>query len=145
MDLMPTIEEIVRSIDNRLEEANQEIVALTSARSALGTDGRTPAEAGPVRRQRHRGKRKPEVVPAAKIEQLLSTSDGLTTSALAQEAYGERDRVLMLLRELEAAGRVRRTGERRGVRWHVITDEDRIRERAAELEKRRMAKRANNG
>jgi hypothetical protein len=41
--------------------------------------------------------------------------------------------VLSLLRELEAAGRVRRTGQRRSTRWHAFTDEDRIRERAAQL------------
>ena len=52
-------------------------------------------------------------------------------------ANGDRDQVLTLLRELEAAGRIRRTGQRRSTRWHVITDEDRIRERAAELASRR--------
>jgi hypothetical protein len=41
--------------------------------------------------------------------------------------------VLALLRELEQAQRIRRTGQRRATRWHAITDEDRIRERAAEL------------
>jgi len=35
---------------------------------------------------------------------------------------------------LESAGRIGRTGQRRATRWHAITDEDRIRERAAELE-----------
>ncbi|MFZ0975819.1 MAG: hypothetical protein WAN22_26585 [Solirubrobacteraceae bacterium] len=42
--------------------------------------------------------------------------------------------MLRLLRDLETGGRIRRTGQRRGTRWHAITDEDRIRERAAELE-----------
>jgi hypothetical protein len=41
------------------------------------------------------------------------------------------------LKELEARSEVRRSGQRRGVRWHAITDEDRIRERAAELERLR--------
>jgi len=44
-----------------------------------------------------------------------------------------RDRVLTALRELEAAGRVRRSGQRRSTRWHAITDEERIQKRAAEL------------
>ena len=68
---------------------------------------------------------------------LLSENGGLTTSALAERANGDRDQVLTLLRELEAAGKIRRTGQRRGTRWHAITDEDRIRERAAELAGRR--------
>jgi hypothetical protein len=41
-----------------------------------------------------------------------------------------------MLRELEQAQRVRRTGQRRATRWHAVTDEDRTRERAAELASR---------
>lgn len=75
------------------------------------------------------------MVPAGKLETLLGASDGLTTTALAEQANGGRDQVLTLLRELEAAGRIRRTGQRRATRWHVITDEDRIAARVAELER----------
>jgi hypothetical protein len=76
------------------------------------------------------------------IEQLLQSIDGrirelngelLTTAALAERAGANRDQVLTLLRDLETARRVRRTGQRRATRWQAITDEDRIRERAAEL------------
>jgi DNA-binding IclR family transcriptional regulator len=74
-----------------------------------------------------------EVVPAGKLELLLSNADGLSTAAIAERANSDRDQVLTLLRELEATGRVRRSGQRRGTRWHVITDEDRIQRRAAEL------------
>ena len=74
------------------------------------------------------------LITADRLESLLSTNGGLTTSALAEQAGGNRDHVLRLLRDLETAGRIRRTGQRRGTRWHAITDEDRIRERAAELE-----------
>ncbi len=74
-----------------------------------------------------------EIVPAGKLELLLADSSGLTTAALAERANANRDQVLILLRELEAAGRIRRTGQRRATRWHTITDEERIQERAAEL------------
>jgi hypothetical protein len=73
------------------------------------------------------------VVPAGRLESLLAEGDGLTTSALVEQTNGDRDQVLTLLRELEAGRRIRRTGQRRSTRWHAITDEDRIRERAAEL------------
>jgi DNA-binding IclR family transcriptional regulator len=76
-------------------------------------------------------------VPAGRLEALLSENGGLTTSALAEQTKGDRDQVLTLLRELETAGRVRRSGQRRSTRWHAITDEDRIRERAADLAGRR--------
>jgi DNA-binding IclR family transcriptional regulator len=65
-------------------------------------------------------------VPSGKLELLLSNGEGLTTTALAERANGDRDQVLMLLRELEATGRVRRTGAQRGTRWYAITDEERI-------------------
>jgi hypothetical protein len=53
-----------------------------------------------------------------------------------QQAGADRDQVLALLRDLEKRDRVRRTGQRRATRWHAITDEDRIRGRAAELARR---------
>ncbi len=154
---MRTTEAIVDSIENRLRELNQEIETLTAARSALGSRdaGRATAQAsssapsarrtrrssnGTQTRSRRRAARTADVVPAGRLESLLSENGGLTTSALAERTNGNRDQVLTLLRELEAAGRVRRTGQRRSTKWHAITDEDRIRERAAELAARSKRK-----
>jgi len=78
-----------------------------------------------------------QVLSAAQIERLLSENGGLSTSAVAERANGNRDQILTLLRELEEAGRIRRTGQRRATRWHAITDEERIERRAAELAARR--------
>jgi hypothetical protein len=142
---MTTTEAIVDSIESRLRELNQEIETLTAARTALdgpetsSSDPAGPASAAaPPRRRRRRTRRARtaravEVVPAGRLEVLLSQNGGLTTSALAEQTNGDRDQVLALLRELETAGRIRRSGQRRSTRWHAITDEDRIRERAAEL------------
>jgi hypothetical protein len=109
------------------------------AETSSGAPSPSPREsrAAAPRRRRRRAVRAVDVVPAGTLEQLLSENGGLTTSALADEANGNRDQVLRSLRELEAAGRVRRTGQRRATRWHAITDDDRIRERAAELAARR--------
>lgn len=85
------------------------------------------------RKPRAKAVRAADVVPAGKLEVLLAETDGLTTSAVANKANGDRDQVATLLRELERAGRIRRTGERRATRWHAITDEERIQQRAAEL------------
>jgi hypothetical protein len=90
---------------------------------------RTPAR----RRTRAKADRTVEVVPAGKLELLLSDTGGLATSALAARANADRNQVFTLLRELETTGPVRRTGQRRATRWHAITDEERIQERAAEL------------
>jgi len=148
-----TTQAILDSIENRLRELNQEIETLAAARAALEKGEATPARASrssatrpaatrtPARRASSRRRVKAaagtEVVPAGRLELLLSENGGLTTAALAERTNGDRDQVLTLLRELESAGRVRRTGQRRSTRWHAITDEDRIRERAAELEARR--------
>jgi hypothetical protein len=146
---MKTTQQILDSIDSRLLELNQEIATLDAARSALGQDGQSkpaprPRASAPTqrrkparRRARVKTSRPADVVPAGRLEVLLSENGGLTTSTLAERTNGSRDQVLTLLRELEAAGKIRRTGQRRGTRWHAITDEDRIRERAAELASRR--------
>lgn len=146
---MRTTEAIVDSIDNRLRELNQEIASLTAARTALDGQEDGPAASAPPARRRSAARRARrsnrtravEVVPAGRLEMLLSENGGLTTSVLAQRTNGDRDQVLTLLRELEAAGRIRRSGQRRSTRWHAITDEDRIRERAAELAARSRRKR----
>jgi hypothetical protein len=88
------------------------------------------------RRTRAKADRTVEDVPAGKLELLLSDTGGLATSALAVWSSADRDQVLTLLRELETAGRVCRTGQRRATRWHAITDEERIQGRAAELASR---------
>ena len=61
---------------------------------------------------------------AGQIEALLSENGAMTTSALAERAHGNRDEILIVLGELEAAGRVRGSGQRRSTRWHAIADEE---------------------
>jgi cell division septum initiation protein DivIVA len=132
---MPPLDQLIQSIDDRIQDLKSDIASLQAARSALVANGaptpRSAATATPATRRRRSKTNKPLTAEAA--EQLLATSDGLTTAALAQRAGAGRDQVLALLRDLETAQRVRRTGQRRGTRWHAITDEDRVRERAAEL------------
>ena len=72
------------------------------------------------------------------LERLLAdTSAGLSANAIAEQAGADYNPTLKLLRKLEAAGQVRRAGSRRSTVWRLITDEERIAERAAELERRR--------
>ena len=132
-----TIEDLVQSIDGRTRELKGEIASLEDALEALSSNGSpAPAPRPRAKQTRKRESRPAKAVPAETVERLLADSDGLTTAALAKQANGDPAYVLRVLRELEATGRVRRTGERRGTRWHVITDEDRIQKRAAELASR---------
>lgn len=136
---MPSIEQLVESIDVRIRELSGEIALLEDARAALISNGAAPTPASKPRAKRP-ARRKParptRVLVADTAERMLATGAGLTTAALAKEAGADRDQVLNLLRDLETARRVRRTGQRRGTRWHAVTDEDRIQERAAELKTR---------
>jgi hypothetical protein len=148
---MTATQEILDLIDSRLRALREEIEALGAARAALdesdsaagersmngGGEARPPAARTPRRGRRQRRVR--VTVTADTLERLLSQTAGLSTSELAERAGGDRDRILTVLRELEAAGRIRRAGQRRGTRWHAITDEERIERRAAELAARSRA------
>jgi hypothetical protein len=72
---------------------------------------------------------------AEQLERLLAgAGSGLSAGAIAEQAGVGYSRVLAQLRECEASGKVQRTGSRRSTRWLLITDEDRIAQRTAELE-----------
>jgi hypothetical protein len=133
--------DIVNNIDERLGELQGEIAKLESARIAL-LDGASPKASPQASPQPRRARRKPvkpihEVVPAGKLKALLSGSKGLTTRELASSTNGEQRQILSLLREMESDDQVRRSGQRRGTHWHLITDEDRISARVAELKQTR--------
>jgi hypothetical protein len=130
--------DIVRSIEQRLTEAKAELARLEGARQAL-INGEAPAVTPRPRRAARKSTPRTTVrasggvVPAGKLTALLDGSVGMSTSELAKATNGGASQILALLRELESTDQVRRSGERRGTRWHVITDEDRIAARAAEI------------
>jgi predicted Rossmann fold nucleotide-binding protein DprA/Smf involved in DNA uptake len=157
---MASIDQIAHSLDGRIAELTGEIDSLERARHALTNDGSSRASvaehvpeasaprAAPTTRARRasnprKRSKKTVVLPAGKLETLLAAADdGISASAIAEEENASYDQVLTLLRELEQAGRVRRTGSRRTSRWRVVTDDERVAARAAELEARsRAAKR----
>jgi predicted HTH transcriptional regulator len=59
------------------------------------------------------------VVPSGKLMKLVSEQDGLTATALAKTTGGDQKAILALLKELEQSGKLTRTGQRRGTRWHA--------------------------
>jgi hypothetical protein len=148
-DMSAASQQLVIAIDERLAEARQQIAALEAALAQVTSEPtptarpagstRTSARTGPRRsRAVHRQSTPTVAVSAAQLERLLADADAdapLTTAALAELAGGRGTQVRAMLRDLETAGRVRRTGSGRGTRWRAITDEDRIAERAAQLAK----------
>lgn len=153
---MPSLEEITASIEARIAALRSDIASLEAARAQL-RDGSAPAgpasasaartasttpRTSPTRRTRTDGavarkrRKSPEVLLADRLETMLRESaDGLGAAAIARSANARDAQVRTLLRELEGSGQVRRTGAGRGTRWRLITDEERIAERAAELAK----------
>ena len=116
---MTPSQEILTSIETRLEQLSDEIAKLHTARAALERRASTSS-----RRTK---------VTAADLAALLEASDGLSSAMLADRSGADQQQVLAALREMERTGAARRTGARRTTRWHAVTDEDRIRARAAEL------------
>jgi len=142
---MSHIDELRESIDGRIVEVQNEIAALQAARAAL-RDGRAASTEAPspptvaaqprrrARRKSASSQRQVEVLLAGKLETMLSESEaGLSAVTVSKRAHASYRQVLVLLRELEQTGRVRRSGTSRTSLWRLITDEERIAERAAEL------------
>jgi hypothetical protein len=128
-----TTDTLIASIDTHLGQLQAEITRLETARIALVNGAATAASPKPRRARRQPTQPRAQVVPAGKLTAALAGSDGMTTAELAKATRGRPLQVLALLRELESADQIRRSGQRRGTRWHLITDEDRIAARAAEI------------
>ncbi len=150
---MSTLDQIHEAIDAHLAELQREIAALEAARAALRGESPSPtngntaaATVAPTAKPRRRRRAKPagrsvEVLLAGKLEAMLrEAEDGLSAVTISKRSNAGYAQVLGLLRDLEAAGQVRRSGTRRTSLWRVVTDEERIAERAAELEALSAAK-----
>jgi hypothetical protein len=129
--------DIVDNIDQHLEELRGEIAKLKNARTALTTRPASSASPQAHKPQPKATQASPQRVPTGKLSALLTGSDGMTTRELAAATHGQQSQILALLRELEQTDQVRRSGQRRGTRWHLITDEDRTATRVAVLSRRK--------
>lgn len=145
---MPTIDDIRLSLEDQLAELDGELANLAAALQALDGEGATPPSPHPRRRAsspapRRRRSADPDAASAdpsaarprrsrrrggglsgQRLEALLAESgEGLSAVAAARDLSASPSRVMSVLRDLEAAGRVRREGSRRTSRWRVVTDE----------------------
>jgi len=146
------VDEVLAAIEQRIAAAQTEIASLEVARSVLTgvgalarrsvRDGQSEAAGAGPRRSRT-ATRRPRTArrsraDVAELKRLLAEADrGLSASALADLAGVPAATVRVQLRELERSGEVRSAGERLGTRWTLVSDEDRIAQRVAELERSR--------
>ena len=148
---MPEIAQILDAIEQRLTQAHAEIDSLTTAREILAgapasstsrsrARTRVAESAAPrserAKSRRSRRSRRTGEHPEQTIEALLGESTaGISAVALSKRAGMGYARVLHRLHELESAGTVLSTGTNRTSLWRLVTDEDRIAQRVAELER----------
>jgi hypothetical protein len=111
--------------------------ARLSPKPAAQTDPAAPksaAEKPAARSRKPAAERRSGDLAAGQLEGLLRESEsGLSLVALASRAGVSEGKVRGRLRELERVGEVRNSGSRRTSRWRLVSDEDRIAERAAEI------------
>jgi hypothetical protein len=152
---MKTIQEICESMRGAIAELEREADGLRAALAeierqqaaaevpATRTAERRVADARPAkprgRRHSHvvNGAAPVKVLLAGQLERMLEDNrEGLSAAEIAKRAGAAYGQVSDLLAELQDAGKVHRTGQRRGTRWHALSDEEWIARRAAELEHR---------
>lgn len=115
----------------RVGEPDASAVPASTGASAPRAD----APRKPRPRPGRRAQKSVEVLAAGKLEAMLrEAQQGLSAVAIAKAANARASQVRELLDDRQAAGEVRRVGTGRGTRWRLITDEERVAERAAELE-----------
>lgn len=158
-----SIEQIVASIDARIAALQNDIQPLLDAKRALlhtpgpakptnhqavaanaaaaAADAKPVAETeqtAPARKPRPPRRTRRRRVPSIPDTQLIALLDGsqagVTSTALAKETGGDVNQIRATLKQLAESGQARRTGERRATRWHLITEEEQIAARAAEIE-----------
>ena len=122
---MAATDDIHRSLRDHLADLEHEAALLRGALAALKggsprTSTRSAATKSTPKPKRPEPASVPTVVaPAGKLERLLSGTAGLTTNELCELANADPGQVIVLLREMEAAGKLTRTGQRGGTRWHL--------------------------
>ncbi len=107
----------------------------TSAAATATAPAAEAKAAAPAAPRQRKPPRKPakSVVPLEKLLKVVGDTPGMTTTAIANQTGGDQSVLLELLKESEQKGEVRRQGQRRATSWYLVTDEDRIAARAAQI------------
>jgi hypothetical protein len=122
---MTPIEHLRSSITSRLGELDDERGQLLAALAALNGHPVDKPTASPPSMPRTRRRTRTASKPRAKslaterLLKLVTDNPGQNSAALAKLAQADPARVLTLLKEMEVAGTVRRSGRARGTRWNA--------------------------
>ena len=133
------ITQVIEQLQVQLTETEADAQRLRTAIAALeGSVETTPAPSRARRSSRRRatGQRtsngrtgKVPLTPEVVVK--LVTPEGVAASEIRAAVNGSDNQVLKVLKDLESEGKVKRTGQRRATKWHLVTANGRSAARAA--------------
>jgi predicted Rossmann fold nucleotide-binding protein DprA/Smf involved in DNA uptake len=104
---------VLELLRRNLAAAEADVLRLQEAIATITS----PVPAKPGNRTETPGNR--DAVTPRRILRAVGDAPGTTTSTLAKRLDGDQDQILASLKQMETDGKVKRTGERRGTRWHL--------------------------
>ncbi len=141
------ITQVIEQLQTQLTETEADAERLRTAIAALeGSVGSSPAPAPTRGRRSARGRAtrsrtsngrsagKVALTPDVVVK--LVTPDGVPARDIRSQVNGSDNQVLKVLKDLESEGKVKRSGQRRATKWHLVTENGRSATRAAKPTRR---------
>jgi predicted Rossmann fold nucleotide-binding protein DprA/Smf involved in DNA uptake len=138
------ITQVIEQLQAQLAETEADAQRLRTAIAALqGSAESTPAPSrgrrsprGRATRQRTSNGRTSKVALTPDVVVKLVTPEGVPAREIRSQVNGSDNQVLKVLKDLESEGKVKRTGQRRATKWHLVTENGRSATRAAKPTRR---------
>jgi predicted HTH transcriptional regulator len=147
MDITQVIEQLQAQLAETEADAQRLRTAIAALQGSVESTS-TPAPSrgrrnagGRATRQRTSNGRTSKVALTPDVVVKLVTAEGVPAREIRSQVNGSDNQVLKVLKDLESEGKVKRTGQRRATKWHLVTDNGRSATRAARPTRRtRQAK-----
>jgi hypothetical protein len=124
------ISQVIAQLKAQLAETEADAQRLRTAIEALeGTVESSPAPSRARRTTRGRatrartsnGRTAGKVALTPDVVVNLVTPEGVPARDIRSKVNGSDNQVLKVLKDLESAGKIKRTGQRRATKWHLVT------------------------
>jgi predicted HTH transcriptional regulator len=146
------ITQVIAQLQAQLAETEADAQRLRTAIEALeGSVASSPAPPRGARSTRGRATRKRspsngrtgKVALTPDVVVKLVTPEGVPAREIRSQVNGSDNQVLKVLKDLESEGKIKRTGQRRATKWHLVTENGRAASAATKPTRRaRQPKRA---
>ena len=138
------ISQVIEQLRAQLSETEADAQRLRTAIEAL--EGSVESSPAPprVRRSARRatrprssnGRSAGKVALTPDVVVNLVTPEGVPARDIRSKVNGSDNQVLKVLKDLESEGKIKRTGQRRATKWHLVTENGRSATRAAKPTRR---------